>query len=202
MSRQRREQCLFKITINVNKIKEECLVIVEKNRNHILENRGRKGTKKVLLSLVLMMFLLFVSGCDTTTSGTLVCTVEKNNTTDNYKLNAIYTATYEKDAVTKVNALTTIISNDKELLTTFETNLKGTYEAMDEKYGGYTFDVTKTEEKVVANADIDYRILDLATLFEDEPSMKDYTNKNKQFTVTGMSRVYELQGATCVRKNK
>lgn len=78
-----------------------------------------------------------------------------------------------------------------------EEQLSQNYEKMDESYGGYTTNISKNGNKVVSEVEIDYEHMDVESLLEDQPSMKNYANDNNQLTLEGVKTIYKAMGATC-----
>ena len=63
-------------------------------------------------------------------------------------------------------------------------------------YGGYTYEVTREDGKVVSNVTIDYDKMNLEQYATDQPSLAQYIEDGK-FLVDGIIEIYETAGATC-----
>ena len=63
-------------------------------------------------------------------------------------------------------------------------------------YGGYTYEVTREDGKVVSNVTIDYDKMNLEQYATDQPSLAQYIEDGK-FLVDGIIEIYKTAGATC-----
>ena len=111
-------------------------------------------------------------------------------------LDAVYKAFYKGEYVNKVETVEKIYSSDTSMLNAFKSSVESTYQSNNAKYGGYNYSVTIDGTVLTSNATINYEVLNVAKMVEDEPSMKPYTKDNKM-TVNGVKAIYESLGATC-----
>lgn len=143
----------------------------------------------------LPILLLSLVGCDEK-SGTLVCTLSSNDVINGYKLDSIYKINYFGKTVKSVETIETVISDSSETIDYFETTLNDTYKKMNDSYGGYVYNVTKEDGKVVSNVTIDYSKVNIEQLVKDQPLLKSYVDDNK-LLLGGLKSMYESMGATC-----
>ena len=113
-----------------------------------------------------------------------------------YKLESTYKINYTGKTVDSVETVEKVTSSNSTVLDTFEKTLKETYENANNKYGGYTIDIKKSDSEVVSTVKIDYSVMDVEQFAKDEPSIKGYIDGNK-LTVDGLKAIYTAMGATC-----
>ena len=143
------------------------------------------------------MMSLFLTGCGgSEEQKTMTCTVETKDTTNNYVINGTYKVYYTGKLVDKVVTEEIVTTDDTETLSLFEETLNDTYEELNNTYKGYTYTVTKNDNKVTANVTIDYDKMNLDQFVADNPSMKAYVKDNK-LLLSGLKTSYESTGATC-----
>ncbi len=155
--------------------------------------------KKILgIGLAAVCVLGLATGCGASEEQkTMTCTLERKDVTNGYELASTYKVYYTGKAVDKVETVETVTSDDDEILETFKTTLNTTYDSMNKAYGGYTFNVTKKDKEVKSETTIDYSKLDVEQLIKDEPTMKNYVDSKNKITLSGITSMYEAQGATC-----
>ncbi len=155
--------------------------------------------KKILgMGIAAVCVLGLVTGCGASEEQkTMTCTLERKDVTNGYELSSTYKVYYTGKAVDKVETVEKVTSEDDEILESFKQTLDTTYDTMNKAYGGYTFNVTKTDKEVKSETTIDYSKLDLEQLIKDEPTMKNYVDSKNRITLTGITSMYESQGATC-----
>lgn len=149
--------------------------------------------KKFILLIPAMLICL--SGCGAE-EGTTKCTLSSKDVVNNYSLESEYIINYKGDLVENVETTETVISDDDEILDTFKTTLNDTYSKMNETYGGYTYDVTKEDGKVISKVTIDYNKMNVEQFVKDQPTLKSYIEDNK-LKAEGLKELYETMGATC-----
>ncbi len=147
--------------------------------------------KKVLI--ILSVVFLALTGCGKK-SASISCTMDKD--LGSYKLESTYKINYTGKTVDSVETVEKVTSSNSTVLDTFEKTLKETYENANNKYGGYTIDVKKSDSEVVSTVKIDYSVMDVEQFAKDEPSIKGYIDGNK-LTVDGLKAIYTAMGATC-----
>lgn len=150
---------------------------------------------KILMIIVLGGLVLLTSGCDE--SKEISCTLERNDKINNYSLKATYNIKANNNVVSSVQTTEEVKSNDKSILQTFEEQYNSTYEAMNKAYGGYKYEIKKSNNKIISNVKINYNKLDLDTLAKDEPTMKNIMNDKNEIALTKLQKQYESMGATC-----
>ena len=145
--------------------------------------------------------VLIISGCtkeeQVSETKTVECSLNRNDTINNYSLESSYKIYYNDDIVSKVETVEKVTSDNQDIITTFENTFNNTYSKMNEAYGGYTYDVNKTENEVTSTVEIDYTKLDLEKLYDDEPTMKNIMNEDKKILLDELKATYEAMGATC-----
>lgn len=163
---------------------------------------------KILLLLVAILTLVGCQGGSESGNGenegnkengaTRKCTIiNDQQSTSGYKVDSSITIYSKDDIVTKVKKVETVTATDKEILSYFEQTLNNQYEATNEKYGGYTYDIKTTNEKLTSNVEIDYTKMNLEQYVKDNEVMKEYVNDKNELTVDGITKLYEAMGATC-----
>lgn len=153
--------------------------------------------KKIAMGFLMLISVFLVSGCTKSESKVLNCTLHNNDVVNNYELNSEYEVTYKDNVVSKVKSTETVTSDDSEVLDYFEEYLDTTYSAMNENYGGYVYTVDRESDKVIANTTIDYSVLDLDQLADDQPTLKDALNSDGKITLDGIKDLYDSLGITC-----
>lgn len=152
--------------------------------------------KKKILFIMLGLTLLLVTGCGNEMEVTK-CTLTSNDTTNGYKLDAVYNIYAKNDEVQKVETTETVTSSSDSVLSYFESYIKKTYKAYNDSYGGYTYTVTNSDGKVISKVTIDYTKLNIKQFVKDNSSMKSYVDSNNMITTDGMKTLYEKLGASC-----
>ena len=148
------------------------------------------------LALLVPVLLLSLTGCGTTQTGTINCTLSTNDVINGYKLESSYKINYTGDYVDNVETLEEVTSESEVLLDTFETTLNDTYSATNQAYGGYTYTVTNESGKVTSKVTIDYSEMNIDKYVKDQPVLKSYVEDGKML-VDGVKAIYESMGATC-----
>ena len=150
--------------------------------------------KKVFLVLV---SLLVFTGCGKEEKmGVINCTYNTKDVVNGYEVSAEYKINYKGDFVESVETTEIYTSKSSDIIEYFEEYLNNTYKQMDKAYGGYTYEITKSKDKVISEVKIDYNKIDLEQFIEDQPTLKNFSKDNK-LTVAGIRSIYELMGATC-----
>lgn len=153
--------------------------------------------KKILIGgaavgVIILGILLFVfSGNQKTT-----CTLTSDQSKNGYKLETKYEIISKNDIVKEVKIKETVTSKDEKVLEKFEKQLKEQYEYNNKTYKGYTYKVSKSNDKVTTDVTINYNEFNLEKFIKNNEAMKQYTKDNK-FTLKGAKQLYERTGATC-----
>lgn len=167
--------------------------------------------KKIILGVILAGGTLLLSGCgakevekvEDFSKGdkVLKCTLSSKDAVNNYEVESTYNAYYKEDGdekiVTGVVTKESVTSTNSSLLDQFEETLNTTYSTLSDTYGGYTFEVKKTDDKVTSVVKIDYGKMDRDQLVKDNSAMKQYMNDDNNLTYEGIKAMYEAQGAVC-----
>ena len=156
--------------------------------------------------LFLLSLLFLLTGCGEETKedviqevpkqATVHCELSSRDVINGYETTAEYTIYYTGDYVDKVDTVETVTSESEEFLDTMEEYVNTTYEATNSAYGGYTYEVTREDGKVVSNVTIDYDKMNLEQYATDQSSLAQYIEDGK-FLVDGIIEIYETAGATC-----
>ena len=150
--------------------------------------------KKFLIVLSLLSLAFLVAGCEKETQYS--CTLSRTDRINNYSLESTYNIFATGETVNKVHTKEKVTSEDGTIISSMEEYFKNTYDAMNEAYGGYKYDITSNDDMVVADVTIDYSKVDLKKLTEDEPTM-DSILKDGKMNLDNLKAMYEEMGATC-----
>jgi uncharacterized lipoprotein YehR (DUF1307 family) len=152
--------------------------------------------KKFVKLTFAFMLVVLLTGClgkDKVTK----CTLKSDQSASGYKITSEYNVYSSKDEVNKVVTTETVESKNNTILAYFEKQLKSQYKANNDSYGGYKYEVTNKDGKVVSKVTIDYSKMNLNKFVKDNPAMKSYVNKSNKITVKGIKSMYQSMGATC-----
>lgn len=155
--------------------------------------------KKLILFIVpVMLFSLTACNEDTQEekTGQVVCTLSMNDVVNGYNIESEYKINYKGDFVESVDTVETVTSESQDIIDLFETTIQDTYSKTNEAYGGYDYEITKQEGKLISDVSIDYNVMDLEKYSNDQPVLKSYM-KDGKMTVDGSKSIYEAMGATC-----
>lgn len=153
----------------------------------------KKGFKFLFISL----FVFLLAGCDSNKEIVTKCELTSNQAASGYSLKSTYEIYSKSGIVNKVKTKEVVTTDKENVLTYFETYLNKSYKTASDTYGGYTYKVTKSDDKVSSDVTIDYNKMDLDKFVSDNSSMKAYVNKNNKITLEGVTKIYESLGATC-----
>lgn len=156
--------------------------------------------KKVVYIFIASLLVFTLTGCGSSTSKEekiLNCTATMNNVADGYNLNTEYKVTYIGDVVKRIELVESATSNDPEVIDYLETYLNTYYTNLNNAYGGYTWNIEKSYNKLVSNTVMDYTKINLNKYVTDLPNMKYYLNDNNELTIQGVKTMYSSIGATC-----
>lgn len=154
---------------------------------------------KKLIGSALLVFVtvLFLTGCGSSKDNNFVCTYSSDQSASGYKLKSEYKVYSDGEIVNKVVTVETVESTNTSVLSYFESALKEQYKSNDNKYGGYSYNITKTDDTVISEVTIDYTKMDIEKFIEDNEAVKAYVNDDNQLTVEGVKKMYKSIGATC-----
>lgn len=154
--------------------------------------------KKIIKCLVLFLFVLVISGCNSKLSyKESVCTLENDQSKSDYKAQTTYKIYSKNDIVKKVYSKETLKSNSKEILDYFKNLYEKQYDAQNKNYGGYKYSIKIDGNNLISDITIDYTKLDLDKFIKDNSAMKSYVNEENKLTVDGIIKMYESLGASC-----
>lgn len=148
--------------------------------------------KKKILG-VLAVGVVLLTGCSTK-EGTLTCKIEKDidSTT---KLESTYNVDYKDGYATLLNTTETIISDNKEVLEAYKSNLEKMYSSYRSiKY--YDNDIKVEDNKLISTTKVNYEKIDTDKLIEIDKNNKA-AMENGKVKVSVLKEAYEQLGATC-----
>ncbi len=148
--------------------------------------------KKYLSIVSVIVVSLFLTGC-----GKKVVSCKSSSKQTNYTIETKYTINSRKDIVESININQTISSKDEKILKDFEKQLKEQYKSNNSLYGGYSFDIKIKGKKLTSKVTINYEKLDMKKFVKDNGAMKDYVDKDNNFTLEGAKKLYKSTGAKC-----
>ena len=154
--------------------------------------------KNILEFLAVFSFVIILAGCTSKTEEKVVkCTLNQNNAAQNYEIESVYSIYTDGSVVNKVETTEIVTSDDDYVLDYFENYTNTLYTNMNNAYGGYDFNITKEDGKLISDTKVDYLKLDREKLAKDQPTMKSYMNDDYMITFEGIKSMYEQMGATC-----
>ena len=160
--------------------------------------------KKVLKSLLALSLIVLLVGCgekketkEEVKDKTYKCTLSSNDIVNGFKVESVYEIYATGDVVKKVKTEEKVTSEDEDILDTFENTLNTTYKAANENYGGYDYNVTRSENEVLSITTIDYTKMNLKQYVKDNSVLSQYVNDNNELTAEGIKSLYTSMGATC-----
>ena len=166
--------------------------------------------KKIYL-LLIPLFAFLLTGCGSSNTEKLVCTMERTTQGVTIKMN--YTLEHDGTYVSGVrfyeeysledvlNILEYDSSNEtnKNALSRIKTvkeQVEQTYTSLDQQYGGYTIDIKTTDNTIVADVKIDYTKMNLDQLIKDNPTLSSYVENGKML-LSKMKSQYDATGLEC-----
>ena len=147
--------------------------------------------------LILFICLFIVSGCDK--QEVVNCSLSSKDVITGYELQTNYKVNYKGKYVLNVVSEETVISDSEDVLDYFEEQINASYNALNEAYGGYDFNIIREDDKITSKAILDYSKMNIEQYVIDIPTAKEYTEDNKMLK-EGLVSLYESLGATCDNK--
>ncbi len=158
--------------------------------------------------ILVFIFLLLFSGCGkkeektenevTTgqieTESVITCSLSKSGA--QFDLSTTYTIYHDGRYVNYSHVVTHLFSSNSSLLNQTYKSENDNYKRMNDKYGGYDYDVSILNNKVVSDVKIYYSKMDLQKLVGDDPSLSKYI-RNSKMLVEGLKELYISNGAVC-----
>lgn len=152
--------------------------------------------KNIFKFLSVFVLVLLLTGCFDK-KDVSKCTLNNDQSASGYTINSTYNIYSTNGVVNSVETKEIVTSENTTILAYFEDLLKKQYEAANKSYGGYKFEVSKSDKKVTSTVSINYDKMDLAKFIKDNTAMKSYVNKSNKLTLEGAKKLYESLGATC-----
>ncbi len=149
---------------------------------------------KKLLCLLGIAFIM--TGCGNGEVKTMTCNAKNTDLANGYTIESTYTAKYKDGLVEEVETVEVVKSDDDEILDTLKTQTEKLYKTYNDKYKGYTYNITKDKDTVTAKVTINYNDMDIDKFAADNTVLKNYMKKGK-ITVDGLKAMYEAVGASC-----
>ena len=153
--------------------------------------------RKYIKFLLVLLVVTILSGC-TSKLDTAECSFKSKQS--DYKIDTKYKIYYKNNIVKKVDIDEVISSSSKDKLEEFSNSFKSQYESNNSMYGGYTYDIKNSKDKLELSVSIDYTIFDMNKFINNNAAMKDYVNKSNKLTIDGIIKMYEASGSTCGKK--
>ena len=149
--------------------------------------------KKTLL-LSIFVFAIFMVGCGKDSDSVMKCNINTNLGT--YTLNSDYEVHHDGKYVKSITTTETVSSTDSSIIDQMATYMDSMYQELSDTYGGYKYNVTKNNGKVVSNVTVDYTKINLKKLVEDDESAKLFVEDDK-VTLEGIKETYKNLGVEC-----
>lgn len=149
--------------------------------------------KKIKIVFIFTLLIL-LTGCNK--EKYMECTIDINNTLENYNLVGTYKVYYNKNYVTRIEKEETYNSSKEEVLKYFEEKENLEYTRLNDLYGGYEYSIKMDMEKVKVNSKIDMQLVSIKEMVNNNDLDKDYVVNNK-LTITGAKYLYTSKGAIC-----
>lgn len=147
--------------------------------------------KKTIFVFILIILL---TGCGK--QKYMSCTIDINNTDENYVLKGTYKVYYNNKYVTKIEKQEIYSSSIEEVLDYFEEKENLEYKRLNDFYGGYEYNIKRDMESVKVDSKIDMELIDAKEMVKNNDLDKDYVINNK-LTITGAKYLYTSKGADC-----
>lgn len=149
--------------------------------------------KKIRIIFIFTLLILLI-GCGK--EKYIKCTIDINNTLENYNLVGTYKVYYNKNYVTRIEKEETYSSEKEDVLKYFEEKESLEYQRLNDLYGGYEYIVKRDMEKVKVSSKVDMGVVLVKEMVNNNDLDKDYVVNNK-LTTTGAKYIYTSKGAIC-----
>lgn len=150
--------------------------------------------KKTIKIFSFIFLILLLTGCGK--EKYVTCTIDVDNTIENYQMTGTYKIYYSGNYVTRIQKLEQYVSQDKDMIDYFDEYKNLEYYKLNDFYDGFEYSVDKQEESVTLDATIDMNVVDLKKMVKDKYLDEDYVISNR-LTVSGIKRFYKVKGASC-----
>lgn len=160
--------------------------------------------KKIIIGIVVLLFVvvllvLFIKPNNKKVeknNNEIVCKLRSDQSKNGYILDSKYVIEYKDNIVEKVRINEEVMSLNMDILDEFENQFNDEYSYSKKKYGGYTYEVVKSNDKVNSNVEIDYKVFNIEKFAENNEAIREYLNDNK-LTIDGAKKMYEKSGFKC-----
>lgn len=149
---------------------------------------------KPLKIMFLLVVFICMSGCGN--EKYFVCTIDLDNSKENYSLNATYKVYYDGNYVTKIEKNDYYSSNDLTVLDYFKEYKTLEYDNLNSLYGGFDYSVDLKENDLIFNTTINLEDVDIKKMLSNGDINSDYVVSNK-LTTSGIKYLYKAKGAIC-----
>lgn len=149
---------------------------------------------KPLKIMFLLVVFICMSGCGN--EKYFVCTIDLDNSNENYSLNATYKVYYDGNYVTKIEKNDYYSSNDLTVLDYFKEYKTLEYDNLNSLYGGFDYSVDLNENDLIFNTTINLEDVDIKKMLSNGDINSDYVVSNK-LTTSGIKYLYKAKGAIC-----
>lgn len=149
---------------------------------------------KPLKIMFLLVVFICMSGCGN--EKYFVCTIDVDNSNENYSLNATYKVYYDGNYVTKIEKNDYYSSNDLTVLNYFKEYKTLEYDNLNSLYGGFDYSVDLNENDLIFNTTINLEDVDIKKMLSNGDINSDYVVSNK-LTTSGIKYLYKAKGAIC-----
>lgn len=149
---------------------------------------------KPLKIMFLLVVFICMSGCGN--EKYFVCTIDVDNSNENYSLNATYKVYYDGNYVTKIEKNDYYSSNDLNVLDYFKEYKTLEYDNLNSIYGGFDYSVDLNENDLIFNTTINLEDVDIKKMLSNGDINSDYVVSNK-LTTSGIKYLYKAKGAIC-----
>ena len=150
---------------------------------------------KIYRNLFIFIFLVIML-CGCSKDEYITCDINVRNNVDDYELVGTYKIYYKDNYVTKIekDEKYTSINQDEINLLYESKNLE--YYSLNDKYGGYTYNIKKEDNEVNINTYIDLENINIKKMVKDNYIDSDYVSL-KGLKLGGIKYFYRDRGAIC-----
>ena len=145
--------------------------------------------------VILIVISLYLTACNNK-NGTINCTMSQNEELLGYNITSNYSIIYKDNYVTEVNGQDIIVSDFNDTIEELENELTSGYDELNELYGGHNYNISKEDNKLIIDININFNELKLKEYIEGIPLLTDYY-KNNKLLKDGLILYYEDGGYQC-----
>lgn len=160
--------------------------------------------KRNILLVGLIVIALVLTGCGAKEDekegsknpevATRTCT-RTATVTEGVQMDLKYVITYEGDYVTKVDTVEKIITEDQDVLETYEDTLKSTYALFDD-IEHYDYDIEVNDDTLTSTVAINYEKIDIDELLAIDTAVETFLTDGK-VDLEKITSFYTQLGAVC-----